>query len=81
MKDTDKITLSLSQIKRLVKEANLDEAKLKTCPFCGGAAHLREFRNGKYTVQCDNTSKCGAGFSVPVNTEEEAIAQWNNRRG
>ena len=57
----------------------MSEAKLKTCPFCGGRAELTEDRyaygGAPFKVECRD---CGANRTDYG--REDAIAAWNDRR-
>lgn len=48
--------------------------ELRSCPFCGGEAHLHIHE--RYGVECD---ECGMGLGCICDTEEEAIKRWNRR--
>ena len=58
----------------------LTEADLKSCPFCGGPAHIAQFSGGPngFAVLC-----LGACYVKPSTscapTKEAAIALWNTR--
>ena len=53
---------------------------LKPCPFCGGKAEMYRLADG-CGVQCANRA-CGVvAHIVPCDTEEEAVAVWNQRAG
>ena len=61
--------------------ANFD---LKPCPFCGGAAHIRDF-GGKYRVACSGCGATGGAVWVKQWHDTKFIAQgqaaklWNER--
>lgn len=61
--------------------ANFD---LKLCPFCGGAAHIRDF-GGKYRVACSGCGATGGAVWVKQWHDTKFIAQgqaaklWNER--
>ncbi|MEQ1977395.1 Lar family restriction alleviation protein [Xenorhabdus sp. SGI240] len=50
--------------------------ELKPCPFCGGESDVSEEFGGKYYVYCGD---CSVEQTEPSETEEEAIAAWNQR--
>ena len=63
-------------------------AELKPCPFCGGAARLREYRTfnerihglaTRYYVQCEVCR-----IEVPTlgyESDDEVVKAWNRREG
>lgn len=57
--------------------------KLKPCPFCGGAAKLKEVTIGStmsaYIVRCGDVD-CGVRPSTSYfRLKKEAIKRWNRR--
>ena len=57
--------------------------ELKSCPFCGGEAEIKEHDDGSGGIWC---KKCGftplihAHFGKFINrTKQEAIVEWNRR--
>ena len=53
-------------------------SKLKSCPFCGGSAELRDF-SMEVWVSCYN-SKCKVSPQTQLyKTSNAAIAAWNKR--
>lgn len=63
------------------------DKELKPCPFCGGEAKLRQYREkflldnkprDCYMVLCKEKD-CGCGTSYEK-TSEKAIAAWNRRQ-
>ena len=62
--------------------------RLKLCPFCGAEAELIErllnilYEGEKdYVVICSNEECHGCRPCTCGSTEEEAVANWNNRQG
>lgn len=62
--------------------------RLKLCPFCGAEAELIErllnilYEGQKdYVVICSNEECHGCRPCTCGSTEEEAVANWNNRQG
>lgn len=58
----------------------MNEIKLKSCPFCGGAAHLYNAGDMCFvacdTIACDCPVNPWTGY---VYDEAEAIEIWNRR--
>lgn len=53
--------------------------ELKPCPFCGGDAEIYDFKDGRYLVECSNTS-CDVYPCTSIHYDkEDAIAAWNRR--
>lgn len=54
--------------------------KLKPCPFCGGKAEMliSEYEDSRKEYLVDCTECCGM-VERWVDTEEEAVEQWNRR--
>lgn len=58
----------------------MSDAKLKTCPFCGGEAvvcneRIRGASNGIYWVEC---MQCNASYRQNIRyTRRDAITVWN----
>lgn len=64
-----------------VGEESVGEIKLKSCPFCGGEAHLWTW-NGGTRIDCKNwkDSQSETHFvGIGAKTREEAIRLWNRR--
>jgi len=61
-----------------------DEAKLLSCPFCGGKATVRKtpppYSKG-FQVECQaDVEDCDVVVkTIPFTTREQAIAAWNTR--
>lgn len=61
--------------------------KLKPCPFCGELPVLRQSKlpakmNSKGLYLCCENMNCGMVVETGYcNSYEEAVAQWNNRKG
>ena len=55
-----------------------DSLALLDCPFCGGAAEMREWDWPYIRFQCRCTS-CKTAASSRFNTKDKAIAAWNQR--
>lgn len=56
---------------------NVSNNELLNCPFCGGEAKVERYWNGKYGAECADEN-CSGFWSVS-DTEQEAIAVWNQR--
>lgn len=54
-----------------------NEAKLKTCPFCGGKGRLLPQKDG-WLVLCH---ECSARMPVTTRHIRQAVVEWNHRRG
>ena len=55
---------------------------IRTCPFCGGGAHVKEFVSAcsvVYTVGCSDSECMGFETLLCKPTPEEAVAAWNRR--
>lgn len=55
---------------------------LKSCPFCGGGAHIREIRSCDmvlYSVSCDRVGCYGFELTACFPSPEEAAEEWNRR--
>ena len=50
--------------------------ELKTCPFCGGKAQIKEAFPGSYIVHC---VLCECMFASFFKDEDTARAEWNRR--
>ena len=56
--------------------------ELKPCPFCGGAAIMRENKNSyvpRFYVRCGNNDCQMLCATCNRETEEEAAEVWNQR--
>lgn len=58
--------------------------ELKTCPWCGGPAHVKIFVDGfgveRYSVGCDTPGCFGWETTANYPSEREAVVEWNQRR-
>jgi hypothetical protein len=55
------------------------QAKMKSCPFCGGKATALRSVSNNYYPRC-STEKCvGNQGWVSFSTEEKAVEAWNKR--
>lgn len=55
---------------------------IRTCPFCGGEAHIKEVVSAcsvVYTVGCSDSECMGFETLLCKPTPEEAVAAWNRR--
>lgn len=64
------------------KEVDKYSDDLKSCPFCGGKAHIALFL-GRYSVVCTNCPACMV--PSPINYDEykdtfELVECWNTRQ-
>lgn len=64
--------------------AKIDQAKLRPCPFCGGAARVVRMHD-RYPshicqIACSN-GKCAVGPRTVVMDTERAVIEWNSRPG
>ena len=60
---------------------DVDEIKLKPCPFCGAPANKWSW-NGGTRIDCsawDSSDKHTHYVGVGAKTEQEAIEAWNRR--
>ena len=57
-------------------EVNMQDVKLKPCPFCGGKAAAWESTFCVWKVFC---TECGA--NITLNKDENADVLWNKRVG
>jgi len=58
-------------------------SEMKPCPFCGEAPEIEPWHGGaptKKLISCQNED-CEVGPSVTGETEDEAVAYWNTRKG
>ena len=56
--------------------------KLKSCPFCGGAAVMQEGAiKGDYKAKCGNLACIGSYLFKWHPTKEKAAEAWNRRAG
>lgn len=53
--------------------------KLKSCPFCGGAAVITKTQQGNYKACCGDLKCIGSYIYLHASTEEEAAAAWDRR--
>lgn len=56
--------------------------ELKTCPFCGSEAHIKEVVSScerLYTVGCSDSGCMGFETLLLKPTKEEAATAWNHR--
>lgn len=53
---------------------------LLPCPFCGGAARVRDYsdRRPRFYVECESDEDCGAS-QTQASSEDAAIRAWNRR--
>ena len=64
--------------KMMTKMMNTCGCAIKNCPFCDGKSVSFKNRVGRWNVRC---TECGmAQTSFKYLTEEEAIADWNERK-
>ena len=62
-------------LKRISKEGEIMAEKLKHCPFCGGEAEVRTYRDDIHFAQCKQCMSMTIHFQKP----EGAIEAWNKR--
>jgi Lar family restriction alleviation protein len=60
---------------------DMEEKRLKRCPFCGGEAVLKKYSGAQLnkTVYWVTCSKCFTRIGTIKFSETEAIDLWNNR--
>lgn len=57
----------------------VEPTTLLPCPFCGERAEVYDFKDGRYLVECSNTS-CDVYPCTSIHYDkEDAIAAWNRR--